>query len=181
MCAYKALLCKWKGATSRPRRAEAAAAVSVCGTGCRFALGEHLVRSCSLRMNCPRSRQGQLASLPFFSTNNPFTRTHPPHFLKHSGAFRFQSRAVDVGDFWCTLGKTKHVQEDCQAQREFSPGPPRSPTLALSEGRSPLHLPANCCAFYFREHMPSNLAQWQARTLPQDWRNMVFGAMSDLR
>lgn len=28
--------------------------------------------------------------------------------------------------------------------------------------------------------MPGNLAQWQAKTLPQDWRDVVFGAMSNL-
>lgn len=49
------------------------------------------------------------------------------------------------------------------------------------KGENPLHLPADCCAFCYREHMPGHLAQWQARTLPQDWRDMVFGAVSNLR
>lgn len=48
------------------------------------------------------------------------------------------------------------------------------------KGEKPLHFPANGCALYYRESMPGNLAQWQAKTLPQDWRDVVFGAMSNL-
>lgn len=49
------------------------------------------------------------------------------------------------------------------------------------KGGNSFHLPVNCCAFCYREHVPGHLAQWQARTLPQDWRDMVFGAVSNLR
>lgn len=100
-----------------------------------------------------------------------------PHFLRHSGAFRFQSRAVDIGNFWQAPNKTHHLQEECQIPWKFFPGLVPS---YLKVGENSLYFPANGCTLLLQRARAWELSSVQAKTLPQEWRDMVFGAMSDL-